>query len=216
MARRRQGLSFASHRDRDYKTIMKTVPTKPDTREQLLAAATELVETLGYNAFSYRDLAERVGIRTASIHYHFPTKSDLGRELVAQHRRDNADFLQRVDRAGGSSLERLRRYCEAFRKSYGNGPGICLGGMMATDSESLPPVVLAEVRSCYQDHETWLRSVLAAGREQGELQFHGSPTTVARVIFDALEGAMMATRAFRTPRRLIEMIDWQLSQISPS
>lgn len=186
-----------------------------DTRDKLLATATEFVQSRGYNAFSYRDLAERVGIRTASIHYHFPTKADLGREMMIRHRRENRDFFERVDQAGGSALDRLQRYCDGFRKAYGQGSRICLGGMMATDSESLPAEVLEEVRGCYEDHENWLARTIRQGQRDGEVKSTGSPDGVARMLFDALEGAMLATRAFRTPRRLVVAIDWHLSQITP-
>jgi TetR/AcrR family transcriptional repressor of nem operon len=194
---------------------MKTEAAETDTREQLLATAMEFVEARGYNAFSYRDLSERVGIRTASIHYHFPTKADLGVAMVARHRQDNAAFFQRVDDAGGTALERLKRYCEAFRKSYGKGSRICFAGMMATDSESLAPEVLVEVRGCFSDHEEWLSRTLKEGRSQGELHFVEPPAIVARAIFDALQGAMFATRAFRTPQRLATTIEWCLRQIEP-
>ena len=52
------------------------------TREQLLTVAADLLQRVGYASFSFRDLAEAVGIRAASVHYHFPTKADLGVALV--------------------------------------------------------------------------------------------------------------------------------------
>jgi TetR/AcrR family transcriptional regulator, transcriptional repressor for nem operon len=194
---------------------MTDTPTQPDTRAQLIAVASEFVQAVGYNAFSFRDLAERVQIRTASIHYHFPTKADLGKAVVVQHRQDNQDFFTRIDNGGGTAYERLQRYCEAFRVSYGKGSRICIGGMMATDSESLPPEVLEEVRSCYADHEAWLTNTLKAGQRRGEVHYTSSASIVARAIFDALEGAMLATRAFQTPIRLANTIQWCLSQIAP-
>jgi TetR/AcrR family transcriptional regulator, transcriptional repressor for nem operon len=194
---------------------MNTTTLQPDTRTQLITVASEFVQAVGYNAFSFRDLAERVNIRTASIHYHFPTKGDLGRAIVEQHRRENKEFFARVDGTGGTALDRLQRYCDAFRVSYGNGNRICIGGMMATDSESLPPDVLEEVRACYTDHEEWLANTLKEGRKQGEVEFAEHASVVARAIFDALEGAMLATRAFQTPQRLSSTIKWCLSQIKP-
>jgi AcrR family transcriptional regulator len=65
---------------------MRMTVTSPTTRESLLAAAVELLRSVGYASFSYRDLADAVGIRTASIHYHFPSKSDLGVALVEELR----------------------------------------------------------------------------------------------------------------------------------
>jgi len=57
-----------------------------DTAKQILDVAQEMVQTRGYNAFSYADISAQVGIRKASIHYHFPNKSDLGKEVVARYR----------------------------------------------------------------------------------------------------------------------------------
>ncbi len=51
------------------------------TKELLLKEAEMLVRTRGFAAFSYADLSERVGIRKASIHHHFPTKEELGGAL---------------------------------------------------------------------------------------------------------------------------------------
>lgn len=52
------------------------------TALEIIEAAQELAQTRGYNGFSYQDIAERVGIRTASIHYHFPSKGDLGKAAL--------------------------------------------------------------------------------------------------------------------------------------
>ena len=52
------------------------------TKVRLLNEAETLIRTRGYAAFSYADLSERVGIRKASIHHHFPTKAELGGALI--------------------------------------------------------------------------------------------------------------------------------------
>ena len=51
-------------------------------REQLLEHTLVLIRRRGFNGFSYRDLAELVGVKTSSIHYYFPTKDDLVLEAV--------------------------------------------------------------------------------------------------------------------------------------
>ena len=54
----------------------------PNTSDEILASARNLIMSGGYNGFSYADISEVVGIRKASIHHHFPSKVDLVRELV--------------------------------------------------------------------------------------------------------------------------------------
>ncbi|WP_257998927.1 TetR/AcrR family transcriptional regulator [Fischerella thermalis] len=46
-----------------------------DTRTQILDTAQDLIQRVGVNAMSYQDISEAVGIRKASIHYHFPSKA---------------------------------------------------------------------------------------------------------------------------------------------
>src|SRR5579862_1588267 len=58
---------------------------KSSTRDRILDIAQRLIQSRGYNAFSFDDLAEELDIRTASIHYHFPTKADLGIALLRRY-----------------------------------------------------------------------------------------------------------------------------------
>ena len=54
-------------------------------KDDLLKVAEVKVRQGGYNNFSFREIANEVGIKSASVHYHFPTKADLGAELAHQY-----------------------------------------------------------------------------------------------------------------------------------
>ena len=41
------------------------------TRDLLLLEAQKLLQNRGYDSFSFQDLADKVGIRKASVHSHF-------------------------------------------------------------------------------------------------------------------------------------------------
>ncbi len=47
-------------------------------REAILAAARRRAQAHGYKGLNFRDLANDVGIKAASIYYHFPSKALLG------------------------------------------------------------------------------------------------------------------------------------------
>ena len=49
-----------------------------NAREAILEAAKRTAQAHGYSGLNFRELAAEVGIKGASIHYHFPTKADLG------------------------------------------------------------------------------------------------------------------------------------------
>src|SRR3954464_1394603 len=108
-----------------------------DTRTVILDAAQELLQTRGFNAFSIKDLAERVEIRTSSVHYHFPTKTDLCRALISRHRKRVAAVLAGIDEQVTDPRKKLERFAAVFRSTIESGNRMCPFGMLAADSETL-------------------------------------------------------------------------------
>ena len=56
-----------------------------DTRNEIIRLGSELIRSIGYNAFSYADISKALGIKNAAIHYYFPSKSDLGVEIIQRN-----------------------------------------------------------------------------------------------------------------------------------
>ena len=166
-----------------------------DTSARILDAAQRLVQTRGYNGFSYADVAEHVGIRKASIHYHFPNKGDLGRELVARYRTGFRRELGRIEGATGDPHRRLERYAGLYRAVLEDEGRMCLCGMMAADLVTLPEGVQQEVRGFFSENAAWLAAVLVEGRETGALGFEGEPEAEAQLLLSSLEGAMLLARS---------------------
>jgi TetR/AcrR family transcriptional regulator, transcriptional repressor for nem operon len=54
-------------------------------RDAILSSAEARMGRDGFHGFSFRDLAADVGIKSASVHYHFPTKADLGVRLMRNY-----------------------------------------------------------------------------------------------------------------------------------
>lgn len=170
--------------------------TDTDTRTRLLDAAQDLVQRVGANAMSYRDLSEAVGIRKASIHYHFPAKSDL---LVALIERYHERFLGVVDgivAAGADGADRLRRYVGLFEATLRRDSceKACPCGMLGAEVATLEPAAADRLRKFYAANNDRLAAILRSGREDGSLRFEGAPAPLARTLFAALEGAMLVTR----------------------
>ena len=177
--------------------------TTNETRFAVLDVAQEYLQTRGYNAFSFRDLADRVCIKTASVHYYFPTKVELCRALIARHREQLADAFAEIDAAGLNATGRLGRYVDVFAQTLATGNRMCACGMLAADYATLDSEVVADLRRAFDEHETWLAGVLADGRSAGLLDFEGSALDEAGALFAALEGAMLIARAREEPSRFL-------------
>jgi TetR/AcrR family transcriptional repressor of nem operon len=167
----------------------------PDTAALILDVAQELVQAQGFNAISYQDIAHRVGIRKASIHHHFPSKANLGAQLVARYRARWNQFLSGIDQSGGGAPAKLERYIKPFRSTACSGDRVCLCGVLGAEFASLAPEVQSEVRSFFSENERWLARLLNDGRTAGTFQFRGAPDSQARVVFSCLEGTLLVARA---------------------
>ncbi len=165
------------------------------TAGRILDSAERLLQVRGFNAFSYADISRELGIRKASIHYHFPTKTDLGRRLVERYREAFRARLEEIDRRARDAAEKLRRYAGLYRGVLAEDR-MCLCGMLASDYVTLPKAVREEVKRFFDESGAWLLGVLAGARRAGRLRFEGAPETAARLFVAGLEGAMLIARCY--------------------
>ncbi len=154
-----------------------------------------MVQTRGYNAFSYADISAQVGIRKASIHYHFPNKSDLGKEVVARYRETFRKKLDQIDRATDNQRHKLERYAQLYLDGL-QDQRMCLCGMLAADFTTLPEVVREEVKGFFADNEAWLTKVLVEGCSTGIVRCTGSAEIEAQLLLSGLQGAQLAARSY--------------------
>lgn len=163
-------------------------------RQRVLEEAQRLLQTRGYDGFSYADVSEAVGIRKASIHHHFPTKGDLAAALVAEFRAACGEALAAIDRKAIGPSRRLAEYARVFQKSLEDENRMCLTGMMAAGQSTLPEEVRAALAEAVADHERWLTGVLKDGQQAGEIRPDVPAAKLAQLLFAALEGAMLFAR----------------------
>jgi TetR/AcrR family transcriptional repressor of nem operon len=170
------------------------------TAERILDVAEALVQSRGFNGFSYADVAEALGISKAALHYHFPGKAELGEALIARYASRFGDALVAVDRDEPDGPAKLRAYARLYADVF-QDDRMCLCGMLAADYATLPDPMRERVVRFFDDNERWLARVLEAGRSDGTLRFHGSSRSVARTLVGGLEGAMLVARPYGDIRR---------------
>jgi TetR/AcrR family transcriptional repressor of nem operon len=171
-----------------------------DTVTEILDTAERLVQVRGFNAFSYADIAATLGITKASLHYHFPSKADLGRALIERYSGRFGDALAEIDATGGDANAKLAAYAEIYAAVL-RDHRMCLCGMLAADYDTLPDPMRAAVVSFFDRNEAWLVAVLAQGEREGSLRLQGSERDAAQAIVSGLEGAMLIARPYEDVSR---------------
>ena len=100
--------------------------------QRILDVAEQLAQTRGFNGFSYADVAQKLQLTKASLHYHFPSKGDLGRALIERYHLVFGAALDDIDRQVPAADEKLRRYVGLY-DSVMSKNRMCLCGMLAAE-----------------------------------------------------------------------------------
>jgi TetR/AcrR family transcriptional repressor of nem operon len=172
-----------------------TAVVRVDTSQRILDTAERLVQTRGFNGFSYADIATTLGVTKASLHYHFPAKAELGHRLIERYEKNFLAALEKIDQTSTTAREKLKRYAQIYADVLRNNR-MCLCGMLAAEYATLPKPMKEEMKHFFDENERWLTAVLKQGQKARELKFSGPAHEVARALVGSLEGAMMLARSF--------------------
>ena len=139
-----------------------------DTAQRILDVAERLVQTQGFNGFSYADISAQLGITKASLHYHFTTKAALGSALIARYGAAFRRALDEIDHSAAEAREKLRRYAGLYAEVLRQNR-MCLCGMLAADYTTLPEAMRAGVKEFFDLNESWLARVFDPRLDLGRL-----------------------------------------------
>lgn len=167
------------------------------TADDILRCARSLIVRGGYNSFSYADISNVVGIRKASIHHHFPAKSDLVRTLVAGYREEVEAGIRALEQNIPDPLGQLRAYVGYWEACIADASQpFCVCALLAGEIEVLPEAVAIEVRAHFRGLSDWLTSVLERGAAERRLSLSGTARDNAEMFMATVHGAMLSARAY--------------------
>jgi TetR/AcrR family transcriptional repressor of nem operon len=161
------------------------------SKEAILAAARRKAQAHGYSGLNFRDLADEVGIKAASIYHHFPSKADLGGAVARRYWEDTAVDLEAISTETSDPRRSLHEYPNIFRKSLESDNRMCLCSFMAAEYDDLPEAVKKEVQAFADVNVAWLSRMLSAAAVFNS----GESEQRARAIFAAVAGAQLIARS---------------------
>ena len=166
------------------------------TSTRALDVAERLIQTRGYNGFSYADIAIELGVTKATLHFHYAAKEHLGVAIIERYRERFMEALRQIRTERTSVRAQLEAYVQLYADTL-RGQRLCLCGMLAAEYETLPSSMQHALRAFFDANEEWLGDRLAAGRRSGVLKYPGSSKQEARALTAALEGAMLLARPYQ-------------------
>jgi len=175
--------------------IQATRPQRSKNRkQQIIEFALELLQTRGFENFSYQDLSLELGITKASIHYHFPKKEDLGVALCAGIQHWHQTMFQEIMANDVPAIEKIRIYINGLLNYAMGNNKICPLSSLQADVTSLPPAMLPALRDLDNHELEFIANVLEQGRNNGELSFPGEAIHQAAIVVLSVKGALQYSR----------------------
>lgn len=176
-------------------------PTGRPMREELLDAATELIQTDGVGALSFGGVGRRVGIAAPSVHHHFRRRDDLIAAVADRYRRSFDERLSVIDDA--TAPNRIRAYALIFQMTA-DADRSCPCASLAGAWSDQGSETRRAVADFFEAQRRWLARQVVVGIADGDFRNGLDPDAIAAMILDALEGALTTSRPRQAGTTTIE------------
>ena len=162
-----------------------------DVKAAIMDAAERRMQQGGFGGFSFREIAADVGIKSSSVHYHFPTKDDLAAAVIRRWAEYTSEL---IDKELEKNPDPVRVWTKAFRGTAFSEAHMCPCTVLGAASRDLPDQVAKEVRGFFKMCQD---KMVAEGLPPGKAAELLSTITGALVLANALGDTAEYDRATR-------------------
>lgn len=177
-----------------------------NTQRAILDLAESMLQDKGFNGFSYAHIAAELGVKNAAIHYHFPSKEELGCAVIQRYRDRFQLWIKNARVKDLSPEEKLDWFFGIYTNMRADKGKVCLAGSLETDFNAIPDSLREQTQALTKELLVWLQTILNEGREAGIFHFNGDTTGKAALILSSLQGGLQMARALGT-RKFHEVIE---------
>ena len=171
-----------------------------DNKNSLEQIAIDIVQRTGTSEISFRKLADEIGIKSSSVHYYYPEKSDLIHALMDRYSEEFFAELEAIQLSRGKLKTKLTKFIDLFSTVACNKK-FCLCGTLAAEFGALDDNSQQRIRSFFVQIESWLETLLT--QHTIEIEDSIDRKAMAKTIFSGLQGALLLDRTFMGKERIV-------------
>ncbi len=165
-------------------------------KDEIVEVALKIIYRKGFSAFSYQDLSTAIGITKASIHGHFGTKEALGCHLIRRSHDELRGWMEQVKAGDASPMAVVEEMIDHHAESHSRDE-TCLATILQNEWKLLPDSMRELLAAHHATYLDGVASLLARGRDRGEMRFDESPRDRALFFTSALHGAILDLRSLQ-------------------
>ena len=160
-----------------------------EIKAAIMDAAERHMQLGGFGGFSFRDIAADVGVKSSSVHYHFPTKENLVAAVLRRWTEETSEF---IDKELQKDPDAIRVWTNAFRGTALSEGRMCPCTVLGAASRDLAEEVALEVKAFFK---MCLDKMVAEGLSASSAAEFLSTITGALVLANALGDTAAYDRA---------------------
>jgi len=175
-----------------------------ETRDRILAAATDLIHQRGYKATGVAEILTASGVPRGSFYFYFASKEELGRVLLERYRQRQREELARIFPEHAEAIPTIRAFFEGWARMQAEGgcKSGCMLGNLAAEITDENEELRREIAGTLHDVQQTLAGAIARGQARGELSADFAPDAAADFLLSVFEGSILLAKARRDPRAL--------------
>jgi TetR/AcrR family transcriptional repressor of nem operon len=162
-----------------------------DIKTAIMDAAERRIQQGGFGGFSFREIGTDVGIKSSSVHYHFPTKDDLAAAVLRRWAEYTSEL---VDAELKKDPDPVRVWTKAFRGTAYSKAHMCPCTALGAASQDLSEKVAKEVKAFFKMCQ---KKMVAEGLSPSDAAKLLATITGALVLANALGDSSEYDRATR-------------------
>lgn len=162
-----------------------------NTKDQIIFTADRLLTERGFNAFSYKNISEQMGIKTSSIHYYFPTKTDLGIAIIQNYRQLLEQTIKETEK--NTPLEKINALFQYY-KQLASEKKVCIVGALISDVNTLKDPLRDELLNFTEQAVNRAASILEQGQNEQIFRPAADNRLKARLMLTSLMGLIQISR----------------------
>jgi len=163
-----------------------------NTQEQIVKLGRDFIQTFGYNAFSFKQIADVLNIKNAAVHHYYPSKEDLGLAIIEKDIADFASLAKMVEKA--PPTEKVLAIVNLYRSYYNDGRKLCMISSCGSIFDQLPVKMQLAAKFHLDNISLWLEAAFREGIEKNEFHFSDTPQEMSSRWIVNLPGSLITGR----------------------
>lgn len=162
-------------------------------KESIILTTIDVINELGIQGLSTREVSKREGISNSSLFNHFKSKGELLQSVLDHYEQYDYAIFQTIKSKGLKSKEAIKYFFNSFFTYYENYPAIT-AIIQIYDVLRFEIGLSEKVESILNNRETYLKEMLEEAQAQGELRADISSECISDVMFGTAKTILLKWR----------------------